>query len=92
MDHEAESVEFKPESKLIEKHSDLSKDTNSTFNLDKETKTNLNLNGVSLGIKRVQFDLTLPHVKKLLQGVIQVFVSFDFLDLPAETLETESCA
>lgn len=45
-----------------------------------------------LNIKRVQFDMSLPHVKKLLQGVIQVFVSFDFLDLPAETLETESCA
>jgi hypothetical protein len=51
-----------------------------------------NLDGVSLNIKRVQFDTTLPQVKKLLEGVIQVFVSFDFLDLPAETLETESCA
>lgn len=50
-----------------------------------------NLEGVSISIKRVQFDITLPHVKKLLEGVIQVFVSFDFLDLPAETLETESC-
>jgi hypothetical protein len=51
-----------------------------------------NLDGVSININRIQFDTNLPHVKKLLEGVIQVFVSFEFLDLPAETLETESCA
>lgn len=50
------------------------------------------MDGVCINIKRVQFDMSLPLVKNLLQGVIQVFVSFDFLDLPAETLETESCA
>ncbi|KAJ3089309.1 X-linked retinitis pigmentosa GTPase regulator-interacting protein 1 [Quaeritorhiza haematococci] len=45
---------------------------------------------LTLEIHRLQFDMTSPDVREVLEDTFQVFVSYDFLEVPPAELETQT--